>query len=108
MSISKVNVVIGYLTTIEDGFQEETDMNLPKGSPTAYDELLDLLAETSLAQRILDFKASPETQARIDRLLEKNRNGELSLEESSELDEFERLEHLVRMLKARVRQNLLE
>jgi hypothetical protein len=82
-------------------------MALPKEPLTAYDELLDLLAEESLAQRILSFRASPETQARIDDFLEKNRRGVLSPEDLIELEEFERVEHLVRMLKARVRQKLL-
>lgn len=74
--------------------------------PTAYDELIDLLAEPSLAQRILKFKPSVKTLARIKALIERNRKGELTEEESTELDEFEQVEHIVRMLKARVRRKI--
>lgn len=74
--------------------------------PAAYDELVDLFADQAMAERILAFHPSPEMQARIEELLEKNREGELTTEEQNELNEVERLEHLVRLIKARVRQKL--
>lgn len=82
-------------------------MTAPVEHPPVYDELLDLLADKESAHRILHFHASPATQARVDYLLAKNRRGTLTDAESRELDELERLEHLVRMLKARVRQKLV-
>jgi len=69
-----------------------------------YDELLDTLAETSDADRVLAFRLSGEKQARLDELLERNRRGVLTEDESRELDEYEHVEHLVRMLKARLLQ----
>jgi hypothetical protein len=69
-----------------------------------YDDLLDVLAESADAQRVLAFRLSDEKQARLDELLEKNRAGTLTDEESSELDAYERFEHLVRLLKGRVLQ----
>ena len=72
--------------------------------PAVYDDLLDLLAESANAQRVLAFRLSDEKQARLDELLEKNREGTLTAEESAELDAYEQFEHLVRLLKARVLQ----
>jgi hypothetical protein len=72
--------------------------------PAIYDDLLDLLAESADAQRVLAFRLSDEKQAQLDKLLEKNREGTLTGEESAELDVYERFEHLVRLLKARVLQ----
>ena len=69
-----------------------------------YDELLDILAETGEANRLLTFRLPDHRQARLDELLEKNRDGTLTEMERGELAEFERLEHLGRMLKARARQ----
>lgn len=66
-----------------------------------YDNLLDVLVETSNVERILSFRLSPDQQARLDELLARNRQGALTNEESGELDDFERFEHLVRLLKAR-------
>jgi Cdc6-like AAA superfamily ATPase len=63
-----------------------------------------LLAETADAQRVLAFHLSDQKQARLDELLERNREGTLTVEESTELDVYERFEHLVRLLKARVLQ----
>ena len=72
--------------------------------PALYDDLLDTLTETADADRVLRFRLSEDKQARLDELLQKNRDGTLSDEESGELDEYDHLEHLVRMLKARLLQ----
>ena len=69
-----------------------------------YDELVDLLAESADADRVLSFCLSPGNQGRLDSLLEKNRQGALTGDESAELDAFEHFEHLVRLLKARLLQ----
>ena len=74
--------------------------------PAAYDEMVDLFADPAVAERILNFHPSPAMQARIEELLEKNRQGSLSSEEQVELDEVERLEHFMRLIKARIRQKL--
>jgi len=72
----------------------------------AYDELVDLFADPAVADRILKFHPSPAMRARIEELLEKNRQGQLTTLEQAELDEVERLEHFMRLIKARVRQKL--
>ncbi len=66
-----------------------------------YDDLLDALTETADRERILSCRLSPEKQARLDRLLERNREGTLTEVESAELDDFEHFEHLARLVKAR-------
>lgn len=72
------------------------------GSTPVYEELLELLAESADVNRLLAFGLSPDKQMRLDELLERSRQGTLSDEEAAELDEFERVEHLVRLLKARL------
>jgi hypothetical protein len=69
-----------------------------------YDELLNILAEGTDVARLLAFHLSDDQQTRLDELLDKNRDGTLSDAEAAELDTYERLEHLVRLLKARVLQ----
>jgi len=71
------------------------------GQSAIYDDLLDLLSDGVEQQRLLRFRLSQPKQARLDRLLEKSREGIMTAEEVAELDDFERFEHLVRMLKAR-------
>ena len=67
-----------------------------------YDDLVDLLAETADADRLLAFRLSAAKQARLDDLLERHRQGSLTADESAELDAYERFEHVVRLLKARL------
>ena len=74
----------------------------------AYDEIVDLFAEPAIAERLLSFHPSPAMQERVEVLLEKNRNGTLTTDEQAELDEIERLEHLMRLVKARLRQKLAQ
>ncbi|WP_425396674.1 hypothetical protein [Aeoliella sp.] len=68
-----------------------------------YDELLDLFANSANKQQLLTFRLPAEKQERLDLLLAKNREGSLTVDEQFELEEFERLVHLGRMLKARAK-----
>ncbi len=70
-----------------------------------YDDLVDLLAKHAKVDEVLSFHLSDEKQRRLDDLLSKNREGTLKPHESAELDAFEQFEHVVRLLKARVREN---
>ncbi len=72
--------------------------------PPIYDELVELLANSAAAEEVISFQLSNEKQVRLDDLLSKNRDGTLSPQESAELDAFEQFEHVVRLLKARVRE----
>jgi hypothetical protein len=72
--------------------------------PPVYDDLVELLAKSAKPDEILSFNLSGEKQHRLDELLAKNRAGTLSPEESAELDAFEQFEHVVRLLKLRVRE----
>lgn len=71
-----------------------------------YDELLDLLVESANVDRVLAFRLSDAKQERLDALLDKNREGTLTAAETTELDAYERFEHVVRLLKTRVLQKL--
>lgn len=70
-------------------------------SPPLFDELIDLLAETTPSEKLRAFRLSPAKQARLDELFEQNRAGTLSPRGAAELDTFEQFEHVVRLLKAR-------
>jgi hypothetical protein len=67
-------------------------------------DLVEMLAKSAKPEEVLSFQLSNEKQRRLDQLLSKNRDGSLSPEESAELDAFEQFEHVVRLLKARVRE----
>ena len=69
-----------------------------------YDDLPNLLAESTDAQRVLAFRLSDAKQVRLDELLERNCEGILTDDELAELDAYERFEPVVRLLKARVLQ----
>ena len=69
-----------------------------------YQEVYQFLASRPTHEEILAFRPSPDTQARIRQLLGANKEGHLTPDEESELDEFERVEHFIRMLKLHTQQ----
>ncbi len=69
-----------------------------------YEELVDVLAEGVDRTRLAAFQLSASKQNRLDLLLQKNREGTLTPRDEAELATFEQLEHVVRLLKAKLLQ----
>ncbi len=63
-------------------------------------EIIDFLSENPSSKELLGFHVSEQAQTRLRRLLALNEAGCLSEAEQSELDELQRLEHFVIMLKS--------
>jgi hypothetical protein len=71
-----------------------------------FDEVLDFLASAPTPEQIVAFHPSEALQARARYLLDANRDGTLTADERTELDDFSRLNHFVSMLKIRARKRL--
>jgi hypothetical protein len=72
----------------------------------AFREMIDFLAGTPTLEQILGFKVSPSTLERLEDLLDKNREGSLTDDESAELDVCEEVQRVMLLLKARARSAL--
>jgi len=72
----------------------------------AYDELVDFLAAGSTPASLLQFQPSEETRARVRELIHKEKDSGLLPDEASELDDYIKLEHLMRLAKARARSRI--
>jgi len=73
---------------------------------TLFDEITDFLASVPTAEQILAFKPSERLDQRLHDLLDQNSKDGLTAEERAELDEFLRMNHLLKMLKIKVRLKL--
>jgi Rad3-related DNA helicase len=69
----------------------------------AYEEIIDFIASGTTPKNVIAFRPSAEAQERVADLLSREKEGQLSLEEKSELDRYLQLEHLMRLAKARAR-----
>lgn len=69
----------------------------------AYEEVADFIAAGTTPQNVIEFRPSEAAQARVDELLAREKDGDLSPAEKSELDQYLQLEHLMRLAKARAR-----
>ncbi len=65
------------------------------------EDVLEFLADLPEPEDILKLRPSESFQEKISHLLEKNRDIGLSLQEEREWEQYQYLEHLVRMAKAR-------
>ncbi len=66
-----------------------------------YAYVLSFLANGPSPEQLMEFRPTPEMKDRLDELLEKSRADTLTDLEKQELEEYERIEHIVIMLKAR-------
>jgi hypothetical protein len=64
-------------------------------------DVLEALAALPTPEEVLALRPCAGLQARIDDLVEKNRGGSLSPDEQREWEQYQYVEHLVRLAKAR-------
>jgi hypothetical protein len=69
-----------------------------------YQEIYHFLASAPTHEQILAYRLSDDTQMRVKALLDLQKHGMLSADHQAELDEFEQVEHFIRMLKLHTRQ----
>jgi len=70
-------------------------------------EIIDFLSTGPTPIEVMGYTVSDKHQKRLRRLLALNQSGLLSPEEQAELDEIEKIEHLMVLLKAEVQQQLM-
>jgi hypothetical protein len=69
----------------------------------AYEELVDFILTGHAPDEVISFKPSPAAQARVSDLMRREKTSGLSPEETSELDTYMHLEHIMRLAKAKAR-----
>ncbi|MCB0517713.1 MAG: hypothetical protein H6577_05305 [Lewinellaceae bacterium] len=72
----------------------------------AFDEFIDLIAAGTNPAQIVAFKPSLATIRRVEELLFREKDGDITPEEKSELDDYLLLEHILRLVKVRARKYL--
>ena len=75
-------------------------------SPKAYDEVIDFIAAGTTPKLVVAFQPSETTKARVAELIYREKTIGLSPQEKAELDDYMRLEHIMRLAKARARRYL--
>ena len=79
---------------------------MSKAAIPSYLEIIDFIASGTTPRTVADYRPSLEAQERVAELIRREKEGDLSAEEKSELDHFMDLEHILRVAKARARQIL--
>jgi hypothetical protein len=72
----------------------------------AYDEFVNFIAAGPSSELVATFRPSEITRQRVADLVAREKTTGLTAEETSELDHYVQLEHIMRLAKARARQHL--
>jgi len=70
----------------------------------SYQEIIDFIAAGTTPEAVVAFHPSDSVQQRVTELVERSKDGSISTEEQSELEDYLQLEHIMIMAKARARQ----
>jgi hypothetical protein len=65
-----------------------------------YHYILNFIANNPSPQQIADFRPTPDMLERLQTLLSRSQAGKITPVEQTELEEYERIEHLIIMLKS--------
>ncbi len=92
----------GQLGAMRDRLPELLALSLqqPPLAAHIYRSILDFLASNPTPEQIAAFGPTPEMQERLQLLLTRGKADILTLAEQAELDEYERIEHLMVLIKA--------
>lgn len=82
-------------------------MNHP-AEETLLQEVADFLTSSPTLDDIIAYRPSATLEARLQTLLEKNRDDDLSDDESAELEQFMYTDHLLIVMKAQARRKLTQ
>ena len=69
----------------------------------AYSELVDFIAAGTTPQSVADFSLSASTKEYVADLIHREKTTGLTIDEKSERDHFLKIEHLMRLAKAKAR-----
>jgi hypothetical protein len=72
----------------------------------AYEEVIEFIAAGTTPSSVIAFRPSEEVRAYVADLIRRQKTTGLSAEETTELQHFLQIEHLMRLAKARARQHL--
>ena len=74
----------------------------------AFDEAIDFITSLPRPEQVLAYKPSVASVHRLESLLEKKREGQLSAEESHELEQYLMIEHLMRVARKKAKNQIGE
>jgi hypothetical protein len=71
----------------------------------SYEEIVDFFAGGTTPESVVAFRPSEEATWRVAELVDKSKDGIISTEEQSELEDYLQLEHILILAKARARRH---
>lgn len=74
-------------------------------STKSYDEIIDFIAAGTTPETVVAFRPSEEVRQRVAELSQRSKDGSITAEDRSELEDYLQLEHIMIMAKARARQH---
>lgn len=89
--------------TLTARLQKQSDQHKTKVSQSLSQEIIEFLSSRPSLEQIIKFKISKAAQSRLEELLDKNREEQLTTAEHVELDQYLQYRHALILLKASAR-----
>lgn len=89
--------------TLTARLQKQSDQHKTKVSQSLSQEIIEFLSSRPSLEQIIKFKISKAAQSRLEELLDKNREEQLTTAEQVELDQYLQYRHALILLKASAR-----
>jgi hypothetical protein len=111
MTITISDELATRLRPVKDRLPQILELGLRElhAAPPSYEglnDVLEALARLPSPEEVLALRLSPALQSRIEALLQKNRSSGLSPDERRDWEQYQYVEHLVRLAKARATMKL--
>lgn len=109
LTIQLPNDLVARLKPVQKQLPEIIELGLrqlSRGQVGLHNEIAEFLASSPSPQAIVDFRPSPEAQARVAELLDKNQRGALTSDEVTEMDQYENLDYIMTLIKVQARRRL--
>src|SRR5437870_13880001 len=90
---------VGVLRLSRSGVLSGEKMSATK----SYEEMINFIAAGTTPEAVVAFRPSDGVQQRVADLVERSKNGSISDEDQSELEDYLQLEHIMIMAKAQAR-----
>jgi hypothetical protein len=71
----------------------------------SYEEIIEFIAAGTTPEAVVAFRPSDSVLQRVEGLVRRSKEGRISTEDRSELEDYLQLEHIMIMAKARARQH---
>jgi hypothetical protein len=100
-----LGIAFGGMLEVGDETRHQVRDTETMNTTKSYEEIIDFIAAGTTPEAVVAFHPSDSVQQRVAELVGRSKDGSISADDQSELEDYLQLEHIMIMAKARARQH---